>query len=673
MSDNKKKFYITTPIFYASGKPHLGHAYTSIACDVLARWKRKTGHEVFFLTGTDEHGQKVAEKAKENKVSEQEYVDSLIPNFKKVLEKLNITNDFFIRTTNEQHKTFVQKMLTLCYEKGDIYLGEYEGLYCVGCERYYTQTELLEGNICPDHKKPCVQMKEESYFFKLSKYQDKLLELFEKNPNFLSPSQHANEIINRVKEGLRDISISRNKKTLTWGIEIPFDKNHVTYVWFDALFNYISALDMNGKMEFWPADVHLVGKEINWFHTVYWPAFLMSAGFELPKKVFAHGWWTVEGHKMSKSLGNVLDPIQLSEELGKDQLRYYLLSIGTFGDDLNFTKESFAEKINNELNNDFGNLVSRVHTLLTKYFGGSVPSAEKLDKEEVELTMSLNFFPDFDAHMSALRFKEALDLLWEKIRTVNAYINKVEPWKIQDTKRLESVLSVLTFAVQTFARYIECFMPETAQRIRKQYNFEEQDFSSFTAIPAGHKIGEKDNLFSKITLEKKAETKKEDSEKKEEKKTGFASLNLTVGEIIEVSEHPDAEKLFIEKIDLGNGDIRQIVSGLRAYYTKEEMLHKKVIVVANLKPAKLRGVRSEGMILAADDEEHVGLVLADAKMGTQISCAKLQANATTRITVDDFFAVEMKSTGKEIHYENTALKAGEKALYADRNVVGNVR
>ena len=670
----ENKFYITTPIYYASGKPHLGHAYTSVSCDVLARWNRIIGKEVFFLTGTDEHGQKVEKNAKENKQSPKAFVDSLIPSFKEQLEKLNISNDFFIRTTEQFHKDFVQEVLQKAYDNGDIYKAAYEGLYCVDCEQYYKNDELEEGEICPIHKKKVDLLEEENYFFKLSAYQDKLLKLYKENPNFLSPNSKASETINRVKDGLNDISISRHKDSLTWGIPLPFDSDHVTYVWFDALFNYISALEENNNLDFWPADVHVVGKDIMWFHKVYWPAFLLSTGYEIPKKVFAHGWWTVDNKKMGKSQGNAIDPIEIANEYGADEFRYFMLTSASFGEDQNFTQELFANKVNNDLNNDLGNLVSRVHAMTNKYFPKGVPKINELTKDDKELLDKLNIYEKFNELIQNLDYFSAFDLLWSCIRDTNAYINKVSPWSEKNEKRLATIMNVLCSTCVYLGKYLQCIMPTKADLIFKQFNYENNNVFTVEFIKENHKFGKKENLFQKIKLDEKKEDNKVENKNLEEKREGFSKLNLIVGKILEIEQHPEADKLYIEKIDIGEKEPRQIISGLKDYYKKEELLNKKVIVVANLKPAKFRGVKSEGMILAAENKEgEVGVITTDAKVGTNLECNKEIANNTSRIQIDDFFEIKLKSDGNKITYNNKLVTAKGKHLTPDKEISGSIR
>ncbi len=665
MNKDNNKFYITTAIDYASGAPHIGHAYEKIGADVLARWNRNIGKNVFFLTGTDEHGQKVVEKAKEANIENQKFVDKISKEFKDLCSKLNISNDYFIRTTQDEHKKIVQEVLQKSYDNGDIYKGEYEGLYCVGCERYYKEDDLVNGKLCPDHKKEVIKLKQENYFFRLSKYQDKLLAYYKKNSDFISPKSKAQEIINRVEEGLEDISISRSKDKLDWGVEFPFDKEHVTYVWFDALFNYYTGTRIAGKDNMFPANVHLIGHDISWFHTVYWPAFLLSVGLELPNKVFSHGMiLDKDGHKMSKSLGNVIEPIKFIEENGLDEFRYFMLALGAFGDDLNFSYELFAERINNDLNNDFGNLISRVHAMTYKYFDGVIPTISKLEKVDEEFIAKLNIFEKFNNEMQELKYNHALETLWTAIRECNAYTNAVSPWKEQDEKRLGTVMNVLISSIYLFAKYTTCFIPTKSDLIFKQYNLVNDNKFKFVNIKAGVKFNEKENLFSKVVIEKKVEVK-------DKPKEGFEKLNLIVGKIIEVELHPDSEKLFVLQVDLGN-EKKQIVSGLQGIYTKEELDNRNVVVIANLKPAKLGGYESNGMILACEDSEighdDCGLLTTNLEVGTQISCGDIVANNESQIKSKVFQKTEMFGNNGKVFYENTELKG----VGVDKNFKGKI-
>jgi methionyl-tRNA synthetase len=451
----KNKFYVTTPIYYPNDIPHIGHAYTTVAGDILARWHKLLGEKVFFLTGTDEHGKKLEQTAKSKGKSPKEFVDELVPEFKSAWKKLNIDYDYFIRTTDKEHEKIVQEILMKVFEKGDIYKGSYEGLYCVGCEAYYTEKDLVDG-CCPIHKKPVENLKEESYFFKLSKYQEKLLELYEKNKEFILPASRASEVINRVKEGLQDLSISR--ASFSWGIPLPFDKKHIAYVWFDALFNYYSATRQKGKEKFWPCDVHLIGKDILWFHTVYWPAFLMSAGIKLPKSVFAHGWWTFDKEKISKSRGKVINVDELIAIAGVDSARYFLFREAVFGHDGDFSENGLIERHNTELADKLGNLVSRTTALVEKY---------GLEKTENKLLEKLKLM-QIEKEMLNFEIDKALNGIFSFIDVCNEYIQSNKPWETHDKKILYEIID----SIKSIAILLWPFIPETSEKIAKLLGFE---------------------------------------------------------------------------------------------------------------------------------------------------------------------------------------------------------
>ncbi len=449
----KKKFYITTPIYYPNDVPHIGHAYTTIAADILARWNKLQGKEVFFLTGTDEHGKKIESTARKHNKTPKEFVNELVPKFKEAWKKLNIDYDKFIRTTDKEHEKVVSEILQRVYDKGDIYKGEYEGFYCVACEGYYTEKDLVNG-CCPIHKTKAELLKEESYFFRLSQYQKKLLDFYKKNPGFISPEYRKSEIVNRVKEGLKDLSISR--ASFNWGIPLPFDKKHVCYVWFDALFNYYSATKEKGKEKFWPADVHLVGKDILWFHSVIWPAFLLSAGIELPKKVFAHGWWTFDKEKISKTRGNVINIDKLIKIAGVDSARYFLFREAVFGEDGDFSEEKLVERHNNELADKLGNLVSRVSALIEK--NGIEKTENKLIKKLKEKEIEKRF--------ENYELDKALNEIFAFIDVCNEYVQEKKPWETKNKK----VLYELKESILKIAELLSPFIPSTSEKITKQFS-----------------------------------------------------------------------------------------------------------------------------------------------------------------------------------------------------------
>ncbi len=519
----KENYFITTAIDYATGNPHLGHAYEKIGTDVIARFQRLLQKETRFLTGTDEHGQKVFEKAQEKNLTPQEFVDIESDKFEKLTHTLNLSNDFFIRTTQKEHKLFVQQMLQKSYDNGDIYLGKYEGLYCVGCEKYYTEYELLEGNICPDHKKVVENVKQENYFFKLSKYENFLLELYEKNPEFISPKHRRDEIINRVKAGLQDISISRPKTSLRWGIEFPFDDTHVTYVWFDALFNYAS---YGVKENMWPASCHVVGKDIMWFHMVYWPAFLKSVELELPSKVHAHGHiLDKDGHKMSKSLDNVVNPFEEIEKYGLDEFKFYLMYLGSFGEDCRYSNEDFIQLINSVLNNGLGNLVSRVYSMTQKYTKGEIPIIDESKLQDVDnnLISKLDIKDEVTSFLETLEINKALQVFIRIISDINTYVNETEPFKVEDDVRRNQILAVLHHSIYNLLPYLSIIISQKVELIEKQFNYSQKLDLELKYLENGIKLGEKIQVFNKIqdndeTFEKVKEKNKFITIKEEKRK-----------------------------------------------------------------------------------------------------------------------------------------------------------
>ena len=643
---SKGKYYLTTAIAYTSGKPHIGNTYEIILSDAIARYRRKQGYDVFFQTGTDEHGQKIEEKAKAAGISPQEFVDNVANVIRENYKLMNIDYDYFVRTTDASHEKIVQDIFKKLYEQGDIYKGKYEGLYCTPCESFWTESQLVDGK-CPDCGREVQKATEEAYFFNLQKYAQRLIDHIEANPEFIQPESRKNEMINNfIKPGLQDLCVSRT--SFKWGVPVDFDDRHVVYVWVDALSNYITSLgfDVNGNhgelyKKYWPADVHVIGKDILRFHTIYWPIMLMALGQPLPKQVFGHPWLLVGGDKISKSKGNAIYADDLVKYFGVDAVRYFCLNEMPFAQDGTITWELMIERINSDLANVLGNLVNRTISMNNKYFGGEIQCPkvkEDVDQELVQL--ALDTPKRVEKKMDELRVGDAITEIFTLLKRCNKYIDETTPWTLAkegNTERLGTVLYNLLESIRIAAIQLGAYLPETSEKILNALNTNQRDFASceqFGMLEVGNKVVEKPEILfaridakemlEKINAEAEATKKaKEAAQVKVEKKEeitfdDFMKVELKVGEVLSCEKHPKADKLLVSQIDCGNGDIRQIVSGIAQHYTPEEMKGKKVVVVTNLKPAKLRGVESQGMILAGDAADKLSLVTADLPNGTVI-------------------------------------------------------
>ena len=646
--NRKKPFYITTPIYYPSAKLHIGHAYCTTIADAIARFKRLAGYDVFFLTGSDEHGQKIQRTAEEQGTTPIKYVDGIVAEFQKLWVKLGVSNDDFIRTSEERHHKVVQEIFRRIKAKGDIYKGSYTGLYCTPCESYWTEHQLDEKGCCPDCHRPVEQVSEEAYFFKISKYSDRLLKFIEENPDFIQPVSRRNEMINFIKQGLEDLCISRT--SFDWGIPVPDDEKHVIYVWFDALTNYITPIGFLDDPEkfgkYWPADIHLVGKEIVRFHTIIWPCILMALDLPLPKMVYGHGWLIVDGDKMSKSKGNVVDPMLLIDEFSADAIRYFLLREINLGQDGNFSRDALITRINADLANDLGNLLHRTLNMIGKFQEGVVlPFRDEREIDAVLKGEALETVKEFRDSMETMQLGNAIKKVWGFISRANKYIDETAPWvlaKVPEKKQeLANTMYCLAESLRFISVLISPYMPTTAERIWNQLalpgDFKEvclTEIEEWGGIPENHRVGKPEQLFPRIEIEKeetetkpepkqpKAKAERDKAAKAEEASCeisieDFSKVQLRVAKVLEAERIPKTDKLLKLKVDLG-GETREIVSGIAKHYEPDDIIGKNVVMVINLKPAKIRGIVSHGMVLAASSGDDLEVLSVNLPAGATV-------------------------------------------------------
>ena len=682
-----KNFYVTTPIYYVNDAPHIGHSYTTVLADILTRFHKILGYQTYFLTGTDEHGQKVQRAAEKRGVTPQEHVDEYYHRFEDLWKKMDIGNDFFIRTTMPEHKAYVQECLQKLWDKGEIYSKEYEGWYSVGEERFFTEDELDENKCDPISHRPVEWLKEKNYFFKMGSYQQKLIDFLESHKDWIVPDYRWNEIRGFLKQPLNDLCISRPKARLSWGIPLPFDTDYVTYVWFDALLNYVSASTAFHKTyadgtPIWPATYHLIGKDILTTHCVYWPTMLMALDIPLPEHVLAHGWWLVNGgEKMSKSAGNVVNPMDYMEKYGIDAFRYFLAREMVVGQDANFTHEGFVRRINSDLANDLGNVLNRVHRLVLNNFEGKLPKAAQIGEAEKEvIDLAGKVIAEIKEGLPKARLSQSIETIMQLVRSINRYLEVKAPWKLAKDPALKDELATVLYISAEAVRLSLCLLwpviPSKAEEGLAMLGskFQSAEDLSWGVLQSGETFGEGKPLFPRIEEEKKQEQAKPVQKPKQNKPLTAeevpAEMDIRAAKIIDVQNHPDADSLYVLQVDAGEGEPRTICSGLRASYKAEELKDRMIVLFANLKPAPLRGIMSNGMLFAGDtDEEHVCVLIAppeDAKPGDRATFHGIAPATDGRILkVKDFEKISLEVRGKVVFCGENALEIGDKPVTCD--------
>lgn len=682
-----KNFYVTTPIYYVNDAPHIGHSYTTVLADILTRFHKILGYQTYFLTGTDEHGQKVQRAAEKRGVTPQEHVDEYYHRFEDLWKKMDIGNDFFIRTTMPEHKAYVQECLQKLWDKGEIYSKEYEGWYSVGEERFFTEDELDENKCDPISHRPVEWLKEKNYFFKMGSYQQKLIDFLESHKDWIVPDYRWNEIRGFLKQPLNDLCISRPKARLSWGIPLPFDTDYVTYVWFDALLNYVSVSTAFHKTyadgtPIWPATYHLIGKDILTTHCVYWPTMLMALDIPLPEHVLAHGWWLVNGgEKMSKSAGNVVNPMDYMEKYGIDAFRYFLAREMVVGQDANFTHEGFVRRINSDLANDLGNVLNRVHRLVLNNFEGKLPKAAQIGEAEKEvIDLAGKVIAEIKEGLPKARLSQSIETIMQLVRSINRYLEVKAPWKLaKDESKKDELATVLYISAEAVRLSLCLLWPVIPSKAEEGLSmlgskFQSAEDLSWGVLQSGETFGEGKPLFPRIEEEKKQEQAKPVQKPKQNKPLTAeevpAEMDIRAAKIIDVQNHPDADSLYVLQVDAGEGEPRTICSGLRASYKAEELKDRMIVLFANLKPAPLRGIMSNGMLFAGDtDEEHVCVLIAppeDAKPGDRATFHGIAPATDGRILkVKDFEKISLEVRGKVVFCGENALEIGDKPVTCD--------